>query len=309
MPSRFSKDALSPRLKWSAINPRYLDQLIAQARSEDLSGLGLRTAPRHALDVSSTLFSDRFKIGKRALLVAREACILCGLELVPRILKAYDPKLSFRPNAQDGDSLEKGGLIGQIEGPATPLLQAERILLNFLQHLSGIATATRHYSDCLEGSETRLLDTRKTLPLYRVLEKYAFVCGGGYNHRYGLYDRIMIKDNHWAALASETDAHALESLNQLRQDYPELPMHIEVDRCDQIERALEAGADCILLDNFSPEALKQALALIDNRAYTEASGGIQREDLDTLKQLGLDFISTGAPVHQSRWIDLGLDCL
>lgn len=309
MSPRFSKDALSPRLEWAAIDPNYLDQLIAQAQAEDLAGLGLKTAPEHALDVSSTLFSGRFKSGECAAIVAREACVLCGLELVPRILHAYDSKLSFHRAAQDGDAVEKGGLIGHIEGPAAPLLQAERILLNFLQHLSGVASATRRYSDCLDGSETRLLDTRKTTPLYRVLEKYAFVCGGGYNHRYGLYDRIMIKDNHWATLASKPDALAQKSLDQLRHDYPDLPMHIEVDRCDQIERALDAGADCILLDNFSHDALQQALDLIGNRAYTEASGGIQHDDLNALKKLGLDFISTGAPIHQSRWIDLGIDWL
>lgn len=309
MPARFSKDALSPRLEWAAIDPNYLDHLIAQAQAEDLAALGLKTAPDRAHDVSSALFADRFEGGECAAIVAREDCVLCGIELVPPILQTYDSQLSFHRTAKDGDLLKKGSLIGRIEGPPAPLLQAERILLNFLQHLSGIASETRRYTDCLKGSQTRLLDTRKTTPLYRVLEKYAFGCGGGYNHRYGLYDRIMIKDNHWATLGSEPDSLAKKSIQQLRDDYPELPMHIEVDRCDQIALALDAGADCILLDNFSRNELWQALDLIDNRAYTEASGGIQREDLHLLKELGLDFISTGAPIHQSQWIDLGIDWL
>lgn len=309
MPPRFSKDALSPRLEWSAIDPRYLDQLIAWAQAEDFTGLGFKQRPAHAFDISSDYISQRTENQASAAIIAREACVLCGLKLIHSILKAYDTKLSFHPSATDGDSLEKGGLIGRIEGPAASLLQAERVLLNFLQHLSGIASLTHCFTDCLKGSKTRLLDTRKTTPLYRVLEKYAFVCGGGYNHRYGLYDRIMIKDNHWATLTSKPDAPALEALEQLRQDYPELPMHIEVDHFDQIEHALNAGADCILLDNFTLDGLEQAVDQIGNRAYTEASGGIQFEDLNALKMLGLDFISTGAPVHRSPWIDIGIDWL
>jgi nicotinate-nucleotide pyrophosphorylase (carboxylating) len=184
-------------------------------------------------------------------------------------------------------------------------LQAERVLLNFLQHLSGIATETRSYVDALKGSTTALLDTRKTLPGYRVLQKYAFGCGGGYNHRIGLFDRVMFKDNHLVL----TGARLTETVELARKVHPELPVEVEVDALEQIEPALTGGADIILLDNFTPEAIQEAVRLIAGRACTEASGGITRNTLTHLGQLELDFISTGAPIHQSTWKDIGLDWL
>jgi nicotinate-nucleotide pyrophosphorylase (carboxylating) len=233
--------------------------------------------------------------------------VICGLGLILPILESYGTGCSFEPadGIADGAGLAPGESIGKLHGSTHSLLQAERVLLNFLQHLSGIATETRSYVDALNGSTTALLDTRKTLPGYRVLQKYAFGCGGGYNHRIGLFDRVMFKDNHLVL----TGARLTETVELARKVHPELPVEVEVDALEQIEPALTGGADIILLDNFTPEAIQEAVLLIAGRACTEASGGITRNTLAHLGQLELDFISTGAPIHQSTWKDIGLDWL
>ena len=307
MPSQFSKNALSQQLTWERIDLKYIHSIIRQAKSEDLSGLGLKETPIQPLDVTSQIIPNTDK--GQASLVARQAFTLCGLHLVPLILEHYDPFLSFQTDHRDGERIQSGQSFGIVEGSSKSLLQAERILLNFLQYLSGIATTTKTYSDCLSDSETRLLDTRKTTPLYRILEKYAFVCGGAYNHRYGLYDRIMIKDNHLAVLESNKSLSLAEHIQQLRSRFPKLPIQIEIDTLEQLEPILAASPDCILLDNFSINETRSALEVIGDQAYTEASGGITLNHLTNLKTLGLDFISTGAPIHQSQWVDIGLDWL
>ena len=305
MSAQFTKDALSQRISWDSIDTEYIDLIIAQAKAEDMSGLGLKKTLSHPLDVTSEIISNTDK-GK-ASLIARETFTLCGLNMVPLILKHYDPSLTFSTNHQDGESVTDDQSFGIIEGSSKSLLQAERILLNFLQYLSGIATTTKTYCNCLGDSETRLLDTRKTTPLYRILEKYAFVCGGAYNHRYGLYDRIMIKDNHLAVLESKKDHSLAEQIEQLRSRFPSLPVQIEIDSLTQLQSVLSARPDCILLDNFSINDTKEAIQIINKQAYTEASGGITLAHLAELKAIGLDFISTGAPIHQSQWVDIGLD--
>lgn len=307
MPSRFTKDALSQQLTWDKIDLEYIHSIIAQAKSEDMSGLGLKHALNHSLDVTSEIIPNTDK--GEATLVARQPFTLCGIHLVPLILDNYDPSLTFQTNHQDGESIADGQVFGMLAGSSKSLLQAERILLNFLQYLSGIATTTKTYSDCLSDSETRLLDTRKTTPLYRILEKYACVCGGAYNHRYGLYDRIMIKDNHLAVLESNQDLGLAKQMDQLRSRFPELPIQIEIDSLKQLDTALAINPDCILLDNFSINETQEAIQMIGHKAYTEASGGITLDHLINLKSIGLDFISTGAPIHQSQWVDIGLDWL
>lgn len=307
MPSRFTKNALSQQLTWGRIDLNYIHSIIRQAKSEDMSGLGLTDALNQALDVTSEIIPNADK-GKAAL-VARQPFTLCGLHLIPIILEHYHPSLTFQTDHHDGDCIADGQSFGTLEGSSKGLLQAERILLNFLQYLSGIATTTKTFSDCLGDSSTRLLDTRKTTPLFRILEKYAFVCGGAYNHRYGLYDRIMLKDNHLAVLESNKDLSLAEHLNNLRTRFPELPIQIEIDSLEQLELLLATKPDCILLDNFSIDETKEAIQIIDHQAYTEASGGITLDHLANLKTLGLDFISTGAPIHQSQWVDIGLDWL
>ena len=302
---KYSKNALSNQIDWEAIDPKYLDNLIALAKNEDLQGYGLKQMGSSVHDPSAELILKDKK--GRASIVARETMVICGLKLIPLILHAYSTDCVFYSEQSDGAFVERGAPIGLLEGPSQELLKAERVLLNFLQHLSGIATLTKQYTQQLNGSATQLLDTRKTTPAYRILEKYAFVCGGGYNHRYGLFDRVMLKDNHLAIFQSEPKQNLHEVISNARQNYPELPIQVEVDHIEQIEGVLASGVDCLLLDNFSDPELIEALRMIGDSAFTEASGGIKIERLSTLKDIGLDFISTGPPVHQSRWVDIALD--
>lgn len=300
---RFTKESLLMRLNWDAIDPDYLRQLVGLAKIEDLAGAGLAHRPEQLGD-STTLLMPEGASGE-AQLTARQSMTVCGLGLVELVLASYSEQSSFEAMVQDGDSLVAGAPIGILRGPASALLQAERVLLNFLQHLSGIATETRKYVNALADDPTTLLDTRKTLPGYRVLQKYAFACGGGHNHRIGLFDRVMFKDNHLAL----TGAQLTETIALAHKVHPTLPIEVEVDQLDQIEPVLAGKADILLLDNFEPKDLKTAIAQIDGRALTEASGGITLESLPQIGKLGLDFIATGAPVHQSTWKDIGLDWL
>jgi len=305
--ARYSKDTFLTRLSWDDLDPDYLRQLAGLAKIEDLAGAGLAARPSRLGDVTTALMPEGGEA--QAQLTARETLVICGLGMVEIVLKSYGEGCQFEPQRQDGDVLQKGDVIGILKGPASPLLQAERVILNFLQHLSGIATETRLYTEALDGSTTALLDTRKTLPGYRVLQKYAFACGGGHNHRIGLFDRVMLKDNH-LAVAGATEGNRLTNTVSLAVNTcEELAIEVEVDSLDQIKPVLEAGADIIMLDNFSPEELSEAVSIIEGRACTEASGGITLNTLPALGDLGLDFISTGAPIHQSRWKDIGLDWL
>ena len=305
--ARYSKDTFQTRLHWLDLDPDYLRQLVGLAKIEDLAGAGLANRPERLGDVTTALMPEGAK-GK-AQLTAREPLTICGLGLVQTVLDSYGQDCQFEAKAEDGQAVDQGEVIGILSGSSTVLLQAERVILNFLQHLSGVATEARLYVDALGGSPTVLLDTRKTLPGYRVLQKYAFACGGGYNHRIGLFDRVMLKDNH-LAVAGATGGNRLSDTVALAVNTCEdIPVEVEVDRLEQITPVLETGADIILLDNFSPPELKQAVSMIDGRAWTEASGGITIGSLPALGDLGLDFISTGAPIHQSRWKDIGLDWL
>jgi len=201
--------------------------------------------------------------------------------------------------------LAPGTRLATLTGDPRTLLSAERVLLNFLQRLSGVATTTARHVAALGPGPTRLLDTRKTTPGYRMLEKYAVACGGAWNHRLGLFDRVMLKDNHLALLGSADDLAA--AITRAKNAAPDLPVEVEIDRLDQLPPVLAAGADIILLDNLSPARLRPALALIAGRAITEASGGITLKTLPRYANLGLDFVSTGALVHQAPWADIGLD--
>ena len=305
--ARYSKATFLNRLTWDDIDQDYLRQLVGLAKIEDLAGAGLAHRPKRLGDVTTALIPEG-NLG-RAQLTAREPLVLCGLGLVQIVLDSYGADCDFQAEAKDGDALSAGGIIGTLSGPSVALLQAERVLLNFLQHLCGIATKTRAYADALKGSNTTLLDTRKTLPGYRILQKYAFACGGGHNHRIGLYDRVMLKDNHLAVAGAMGGNRLTETVALAVNTCEDLAVQVEVDHLEQIEPVLEAGADILLLDNFSIPELKAAIQLIGTRACTEASGGIQIDTLPALGQLGLDFISTGAPIHQSTWKDIGLDWL
>lgn len=305
--ARYSAATFKTRLSWHDIDADYLRQLVGLAKIEDLAGAGLANRPKRLGDVTTALMPEG-AIGN-AKLVAREPLIICGLGIMQAVLNAYGENCTFEAKTEDGQALNKGDVIGILSGPSGPLLQSERVLLNFLQHLSGIATLSRSYVDVLDGSDTALLDTRKTLPGYRVLQKYAFACGGGYNHRIGLFDRVMLKDNHLAVAGATGGNRLMETVALAVNTFEDLAIEVEVDTLEQISPVLEAGADIILLDNFSIGELKDAIRIIEGRACTEASGGIQIDTLGELGELGLDFISTGAPIHQSTWKDIGLDWL
>ena len=305
--ARYSKDTFQTRLKWQDLDPDYLRQLVGLAKIEDLAGAGLANRPERLGDVTTALMPEG-AMGK-AQLTAREPLTICGLGLVQTTLDSYGQDCLFEATTEDGQSVNHGEVIGILSGSSTMLLQAERVILNFLQHLSGVATEACLYVDALGKSPSALLDTRKTLPGYRVLQKYAFACGGGYNHRIGLFDRVMLKDNHLAVAGATGGNRLSETVALAVNTCEDVPVEVEVDRLEQIAPSLEAGADIILLDNFSPPELKQAVSMIEGRAWTEASGGITLDGLSDLGDLGLDFISTGAPIHQSKWKDIGLDWL
>lgn len=304
-------DTLLQRLTWEDLDRSYLRRLVEIARDEDLAGLGLRARPKVSGDRSTASLVSAARAG-RANLVAREDMVACGLGLLPLILTAYGGRATVQLRVRDGAALRAGTVVATLSGDPRTLLAAERVLLNFLQRLSGVATQTKRYVDALGPGRTRLLDTRKTTPGYRMLEKYAVACGGGWNHRLGLFDRVMLKDNHLALIGfAGADAEGVSRLASAvaaaRKASPDLPVEVEVDELAQIPAVIAAGADVILLDNFTPARLRRALAVIKGRAFTEASGGITLRSLPGLAGLGLDFVSTGALVHQSVWVDLGLD--
>ena len=295
------------RLTWADIDKLWLKKLAQEAREEDISGLGLAEKVSRPGDPTSALFSKTERA--QAALVARQDMTLAGLGFIPTILDEYDSGWRVNLNYQDGDTVSKGTIIAKIEGPIQNLLIAERIILNFLQKLTGVASLTKTYCAALGSSSTKILDTRKTTPGFRVLEKYAVGQGGGYNHRLGLYDRVMIKDNHLAASAATKSERLKECVVRAREARPDLLVEVEVDAIEQIEPVLEAGADVILLDNFSLPQLAEALPLVRCRAWTEVSGGVTLNTIPRIAALAPDFISVGALTHSAVWADIGLDWL
>jgi nicotinate-nucleotide pyrophosphorylase (carboxylating) len=298
-------DSLCRRLAWADLDPAALARLARLARDEDLAGWGLRPPPRVRGDVTTRALVGR-QAG-RAELRARHDLVVCGLPLAPIVLGLYRGRVDFQPAVADGARVPAGAVVASLEGPARTMLQAERVVLNFLQRLSGIATFTAAHVAALGSSPTRLLDTRKTTPGHRMLEKYAVASGGGWNHRLGLFDRVLVKDNHLAATGATRGERLAAAVALARARAPGLVVEVEVDRLNQLPPVLEAGADIVLLDNFRPRDLRAAVRLVDGRARTEASGGITLRDLPRLGSLGLDFVSTGALVHRSTWADIGLD--
>ncbi len=321
-PRSSSAELLIQRLRWDDLDPAHLRRLVEMARDEDLAGLGLWPRPLRTGDLSTACLKTPARPGAAAL-VARQPLVACGLRLVPLILSVFGGRAAAQFGARDGAAVPAGARLATLHGDARVLLAAERTILNFLQRLSGIATQTRRHVDALGPSRTRLLDTRKTTPGHRMLEKYAVACGGGWNHRLGLFDRVMLKDNHLAVLGAfrpenrksqvpgsgsqDQSAALAAAVAAARRLAPEAPVEVEVDRLDQIPGALSAGADVILLDNFTVPQLRRAVALVRGRAFTEASGGVTLRTLPRLSGLGLDFVSTGALVHHSVWVDIGLD--
>jgi len=228
--------------------------------------------------------------------------------MIPLILEEFEVENAEVENSKsDGDEVEIGETLAFISGAAVGLLAAERTLLNFIQRLSGVATSSKAFVKALSETKTGLLDTRKTTPGYRALEKYATATGGFFNHRYGLNDRILVKDNHLAANRATKGKKLAESVARLKGTGTNLLVEVEVDCSEQIAPVLSAGVDAILLDNFSVEEVAEAVEEIQCRAVVEASGGITLESARQYADASPHFLSTGAPVHNSSWMDLGLD--
>jgi len=237
-----------------------------------------------------------------AALVAREPIVVAGLEIASAIFRALDPEVEIEGLARDGDHIDAGVVLMRIEGNARALLAAERSALNTLQHLSGVATLTRRYVDTIAGTGATLIDTRKTIPGLRVLEKYAVRMGGAQNHRMRLDDGVLIKDNHVAACGG-----VAEAVKRAKAANTGLQVQVEVDRIDQIEPALAAGAERLLLDNMAPAMLREAVGLVAGRVPLEASGGVNLENIRAIAETGVDFISLGRITQSAPAVDIGLD--
>lgn len=237
----------------------------------------------------------------------REPLVLAGLEFAVTAFRELDPNLSVERCAREGDRLAKGTCVLRVSGSARAILTAERVALNFVQRLSGVATITRRFADAVAGTKARILDTRKTTPGWRRFEKHAVACGGGTNHRTGLWDLVLIKDNHLAALAGETPDPVTAAVRRARALYPGLRVEVEADTVAQVRLAVAAGADIVLLDNMSLDELRESVAVVGGRAQTEASGGVRLDTVRAIAETGVDFISVGALTHSAPSVDLGLD--
>lgn len=267
------------------------DQLIRMALQEDIT----------SEDVSTNAVMPTATRGTVDL-IAKEDGVVAGLEIYARVFKILDEKTEIELHCKDGDEVKKGELMATVTGDIRVLLSGERVALNYLQRMSGIATYTRQVAKLLEGSNVTLLDTRKTTPNCRVFEKYAVRVGGGCNHRYNLSDGVLLKDNHIGAAGSITKA-----ITMAKEYAPFVrKIEIEVETLEQVKEAVEAGADIIMLDNMTPEVMKQAVELIDGRAQTECSGNITKENIARIREIGVDFVSSGALTHSAPILDISM---
>jgi len=261
-------------------------------------------------DVGSGDITSDFFVSKNsrtaARIVARERAILAGAQTAADVFGRLDPDLKLRPCRKDGDELNAGDTVLEIEGATRSILRGERVALNFLQRLSGIATMTRKFVDAAANEHVKILDTRKTTPGLRALEKAAVVAGGGVNHRFGLFDMVLIKDNHLAA-GTGFDELA-KAVRKFRDAHPKVQIEVEADTLDQVHGFLEiAGIDVILLDNMKPAEIREAIALGKNKVKFEASGGITLQNIRQIAATGVDFISIGTITHSAPAIDFSLE--
>ena len=267
------------------------DKLIRMALQEDITSEDVSTNAVMRSAVKGTVD-----------LIAKEDGIIAGLDVYARVFQILDEKTEISFNFKDGDAVKKGDLLGTVTGDIRVLLSGERVALNYLQRMSGIATYTKQVSKLLEGSKVTLLDTRKTTPNCRVFEKYAVRLGGGCNHRYNLSDGVLLKDNHIGAAGSVAKAVAMA------KEYAPFvrKIEIEVETMEQVKEAVEAGADIIMLDNMTPEMMKEAVELIAGRAQTECSGNITKENIAKILETGVDFVSSGALTHSAPILDISM---
>lgn len=268
-----------------------VDHLLMQALQEDIT----------SEDITTNSVMRAPQAGE-VQLICKQDGIIAGLQIFERVFQLLDDTVTVEFFCEDGDEVKAGQLMAVVRGDIRALLSGERVALNYLQRMSGIATYTHAIAKLLKGSKTKLLDTRKTTPNMRIFEKYAVKVGGGYNHRYNLSDGILLKDNHIGAAGSVTKAV------QMAKEYAPFvrKIEIEVENLDMVKEAVEAGADIIMLDNMTPEMMKEAISLIDGRAETECSGNVTRENVERLLELGVDYISSGALTHSAPILDISL---
>lgn len=267
------------------------DKLIMQALEEDIT----------SEDISTNAVMQKEQMGEVDL-ICKEDGVIAGLWVFERVFTLLDPNVTVSLSVKDGDEVKKGQKMGTVAGDIRVLLSGERTALNYLQRMSGIATYTRSVAKLLEGSKTKLLDTRKTTPNMRIFEKYAVRVGGGYNHRYNLSDGVLLKDNHIGAAGSVRKA-----VEMAREYAPFVrKIEIETENLDMVREAVEAGADIIMLDNMSPEMMRDAVDYIDGRAKTECSGNVTKENVAQLAAVGVDYISSGALTHSAPILDISL---
>jgi nicotinate-nucleotide pyrophosphorylase (carboxylating) len=238
---------------------------------------------------------------------ARESLVPAGLAFAETAFRELSPAIKISRLAADGQPVKATDSLLRIEGSARAILSAERVALNFAQRLSGVATATAQFVTAIQGTRARILDTRKTTPGWRRFEKYAVTCGGGQNYRIGLYDMVLIKDNHLVALRNELPNAIAAAVQRARAQYPDLKIEAEADTLEQVSQAAEAGADIILLDNMNLDELRAAVKQVAGRAQTEASGGVNLATVRAIAETGVDLISVGAITHSARAVDIGLD--
>lgn len=267
------------------------DNLIMQALREDIT----------SEDITTNAVMREGKPGK-ADLICKQDGVIAGLDVFARVFSLLDDGVKVEKFFEDGDKVKNGDLLAVVTGDIRVLLSGERTALNYLQRMSGIATYTRNVADLLKGSKTKLLDTRKTTPNMRVFEKYAVKVGGGYNHRYNLSDGILIKDNHIGA------AGGVKEAIQMAKEYAPFvrKIEVEVENLEMLEDALEAGADIIMLDNMTPETMKKAVEMVGGRAETECSGNVTKENIKSIIDVGVDYVSSGALTHSAPILDVSL---
>lgn len=268
-----------------------MDNLILMALREDIS----------SEDITTNSVMREAKLGT-VKLICKQDGVIAGLDVFQRTFELLDEKIQVKRYFKDGDEVKKGDHLADVTGDIRVLLSGERVALNYLQRMSGIATYTRNVVKLLGDSKVRLLDTRKTTPNMRIFEKYAVKMGGGYNHRYNLSDGILLKDNHIDA------AGGVKEAIQMAKDYAPFvrKIEVEVENLDMLREALEAGADIIMLDNMTPEMMKEAVKIVDGRAKTECSGNITKENIEKVIDTGVDYISSGALTHSAPILDISL---
>ena len=293
---RYSKLSNFPNIHLMQIGDQTIQKAVQQALEEDVGSGDATTASVIPVDAEAI-----------AEMRARTNLTLCGLDFARATFKQIDEGIQMTSIYKDGQRIERGDCLLRIKGRAAAILTAERTALNFVQRLSGIATITQQYVDRISHTKAKLLDTRKTTPGWRVFEKYAVACGGGTNHRFGLFDQIMIKDNHLTTLGLKHDQTIPMALEKARAMYPSLKIEIEADTLEQAAIAMDAGADIILLDNTPPSLLAKAVEANQGRCLLEASGGVTLSVITQIAETGVDYVSVGSITHSATAVDIALD--